>query len=301
MKLIFIILAFLFFLVSQIKSLNIYAQQANTDGNFTVSPKLNYVDQNQIGKFFTVSIENNSERDITLIAEEIYVTKESVKNEISLSDEEVNTKLLDFDTNEFTVKANDTKEFQIRVKLNARPLQNSFPAVIFKSVEANESLQREEITIFFLEADGDLILNNQLNISITGITASTSIQITGKISNEGEKIFNPSGSVKIYKNGANIYEKQLTSQIEGLLLPGEFVEYYLEWTNSEQSLSGIGQYTIESDITAAPSGKTFVTKTNIFYIPVQALAVGGASLIVILVLFLLIKRKTKRKLLDPPT
>lgn len=295
MKKIFIIASLLLLAVSQPRIVNAQAQQPNT--GITISPATTIIYENDFGSEYTITIENNSDSDLSIIPTEKYVQKDESGNiiPIDLKDQEY----LDFEREEFTLKSKSRKKVPVRIRLIYKEIK-AYPAVSFKvkGDPKGVTLGSELLSVFVLQnVNGQLNIDTQVNAT-TGVIFTPEINLEGTIDNVGEKFFNPSGTVAIFKNDQLIYEKQITSQIEGLLFPNESKEFGFSWLNEQNLFDSFGSYRMEVRIKPSPYSQIYGTKINFFYIPVQLLAIiiaiiAGASISLLLVQKLSKKKKSK--------
>ena len=215
------------------------ATAAETKESLTVSPSVIIVDENELGKSFEITISNNTGSKITLTPAEKLVTRDEQGKNIP-SDANPAELLLEFNKETFDVEAGEEHKFQVRVKLSVQSNPGVYPAVSFKATgdRAGElGLASEILSVFLIQDfDGELSADTTVTVAAGAITVDRNFIVTGIVLNDGKKFFNPAGTIVISKDGKQVFEKQITSQIEGLLFPNEQKEFNITWLNE---LSGI--------------------------------------------------------------
>lgn len=274
------------------------AQENNPEKSLVVSPSFNTVDANDLGKTYTLKITNNTPADSVLRPSEVSIKRSLTGNIELVNDKQLN--VLEFSKSEITVKAGETIDFPVRIKLTLSDNVDVFPAVEFKLIGGDgTSVVGGIVTPFIIQDfDGNLDVQLNFNSNQPGIATGNQLRLTGKVINSGQKFFNPAGTISVFKGDKKIFEKQITDQIQGLLLPNESKNFTVDWTNELEGTDALGTYNIELKISASPYNQSFVTRINQVFVPQNylLLAGGGIVLIIISVLAfqLISRRKTKK-------
>lgn len=144
----------------------------------------------------------------------------------------------------------------------------------------NLSIGPALISTFILEnSGGNVAMDAQIEIIGRNIFTK-SVTIKGTITNTGERIFDPSGTITLRKSGTRLKEVEITTQINKDLLPGQSIMFEKTITIDNLNLFEImGKYDIETTITPNPYS-TFSTDTkSILIIPVLIFLLGLTILI----------------------
>jgi hypothetical protein len=278
--LIFIALSNLFFLI------NIQAQ----DTAITFTPSQIIVKENDLGKRYTITVNNPSEKPYTFIAEE---QKVKIEGETLTITTEETEKRLEISKNEFTVEAMSKAEIIVRVKIFTNENFDSFPALILKEkagkTDKIDVLIQAIIPFIVQNTKGESLLDSTMSINAQNYTIDPNLIIDGTVSNLGSKFFNPAGIIVISKNGVKIDEIEITSQIEGLFYPNDVRTYKIDWINDKDYLEGVGEYTVESRITNDETNNVTVNIITFIYIPKNLILLVGGILSCIILLIGTIK------------
>ena len=112
--------------------------------------------------------------------------------------------------------------------------------------------------------------------------------------NTGDKFFTPKGTIIISKDGTKLSETEITSQILGLMMPGESKQFAIKWTNTLDTFKSIGDYQVEVRITNDQSGKISVGQLVFTYVSSDVLvlaAVIGVAILSIIIGIVVLKRR----------
>jgi hypothetical protein len=270
-------------------------QQQTPPANVSVSPSFTYVDKNALGQNFEITVKNTSDKKISIMPVEKSVTIKDGKT--IPSSEAVKNSLLEFKAGPFDVDPNTEVKFPVRVKLSVGKISGIFPAVSFtaSSGEGNLSVSGELFSVFLIQ-DFEGSLSADVNVSLTTgtVTVDRNFNINGTVVNNGEKFYNPSGTVTIFKGDQKLYEQQITSDIQGELFPNESKNFMIKWQNELSGLSSIGSYTIQTKITPAPFSQTFVAKVQIFYFPSDLILLVIPVIAVLAIIFVIAKNLRRK-------
>jgi hypothetical protein len=274
-----------------------------TEESVTFSPSQVIVNEKDLGKNYTITVNNTSATPYTFTVEEQLVTKEGEK--MTILPATIENKRLEIAKNEFSLKANEKIDLTVRVKIFSNESFESFPALIFKEKASNSTnikvLLQSIIPFIVQNTKGEYKLDSSMSLNVQNYTTDNKITIEGIVTNIGTKFFNTSGVVVISKNGVTLAEKELTSQISGLFFPKETRDFKIGWTNDKDYFDALGEYTVESRITNNETNKTLINRTTFIYIPKNLIvllisALGGiVGLIIIISIIKKIIRNSKLK------
>ena len=270
-------------------------QPAASSSAVSVSPSFTYIDKNALGQNYQITIKNTSNKKITVTPAEKSVTIKDGKT--VPASEPVRQNLLEFKSTPFDVEANAEAKFDVRVKLSVGKVSGSFPALSFttSSAEGNVGVSGELFSVFLIQDfDGSLSADINVNLSAGSITADKNFNINGTVVNNGEKFYNPAGTVTIFKGDQKLYEQQITSDIQGELFPSESKDFKISWQNELTGLNSVGSYTIQTKITPAPFSQTFVAKVQIFYFPVDLILLVIPVIAVIAIIIIVVKNLRRK-------
>ena len=276
----------------------------NSETGLIISPNVLIIDDKDQGKTFTVKITNNSEENYKLAIAETRVIRDQEGRMVPVSAKN-DENFLELNASELTLAAKSEVSFKVRLKLSVK-ITDNYPGVIISRSLANKEKSQNEsgaviinsiiIPVLTQNFQGELKVDNNLSIDYSVLSNNNSFKVLGELVNIGDKFFEPSGSLNIYKDGVKLYEHQFTSQVQGLLFPEEKKAYSYTWINNLDILRKIGNYTFESRVYVASVNKTFVSKVQLFYLPIDILLLLLAGALVLL--FILIKfgqRISKRR------
>ena len=301
-QIILILILFLWLFPPVFSSSTVTAQSPETsntsdesESGLIVSPSVLIVEDKDQGKTFTVKITNNSAETYQLsIAETRIIRSEEGRLVPVTSDKDKN--FLEINASELTLTPNSEESFRVRLKLSAK-ITDRYPGILISRSTTNKKKSSSEsgaviinsiiIPVLTQNFQGELKADNNLNIDYSVLSPNNSFKVTGELANTGEKFFDPSGSLSIYKDGVKLYEHQITSQVQGLFFPEEKKSYNFTWLNNLDLLQKIGNYTFESKVNAVSANKTFVSKVQFFYLPIDILLLLLAA--GLFLLFILIK------------
>jgi len=269
------------------------------ESQIAFSPSQIIVKETDLGKKYIITITNTTNTDYTFLTEEKSVKK--TDNTLDLIETTPLTKRLEIMSNEFKVKSNSKFELTVRVKIFSNESFEALPALLIKEKADPKNqlkvLIQSVIPFIVQNKNGNFKIDNTFTLNAQNYTIDPKVIITGTASNNGTKFCNLSGTVLISKNGVVIDEKELTSQINGLIFPNEKRNYLNEWNISKDYFDGLGEYTIESRINNDETDTTSVMKISFIYIPKNLiLTVAGAVLGIGLIISIInIIKKSKRK------
>jgi P pilus assembly chaperone PapD len=274
-------------------------QHAKAEETITFSPTQIIVKETDLGKRYTITITNSSNTDYVFNVEERNAKKSA--DQLELLDTDVVLKRLEIPTSEFKVKANDKYELVVRVKIFTNESFDAFPSLVIKekSDPTNQLkiLLQTVIPFIIQNTKGESKIENSFSISAQNYTIDPKISIVGTVDNKGTKFSNLSGTILILKDGKIIDEKEITSQISGLLFPGESRNYKIDWTINQDYFDGLGEYTLESRVNNDETSNTSVMKISYIYIPQNLIIVtlGGVLGLALLVIVInIIVKKIKK-------
>lgn len=292
-KTIFLIATFLLsllFLNANVKAL---------EGQIAFSPSQITVKESDLGKKYTISITNSTSSDYTFTTEEKSVKK--TDNSLEILDTTPITRRLEIASSEFKVKSNSKFELQVRVKIFSNESFEALPALLIKEKADPKNqlkvLIQSVIPFIVQNKNGIFKIDNNFSINAQNYTLDPKVLISGTAINNGTKFCNLSGSVLLSRNGSIIDEKEITSQISGLIFPNEKRNYSNEWNISKDFFEGLGEYTIESRINNDETDTTSVMKISFIYIPKNLILTGVGTIIGIglIVGVIAVIKKSKKK------
>jgi hypothetical protein len=260
-----------------------------------VSPASFIILENDMGKKSIITIKNNSDKEVTILATECLAERKD--GVISPLDKTIEKEQLDIDTKTIKIKANSEGQINVRVKISAKG-GTIFPCLSIspKEESSNELTVSGSIVIPFLIQDFTGTQKFDLNIDLgqTGIITDPSIGINGTITNTGEKFFSPQGSVVISKDGTKLGEVEITSQIKGLMMTGESKKFSIKWKNELQNIASIGEYKIEVKISTDQSTKTSIKQILFNYVPADIIllfSIIGIAVLLIIIGVIIFKKR----------
>ncbi|MFQ5493280.1 MAG: hypothetical protein ACE5DX_03930 [Candidatus Dojkabacteria bacterium] len=283
--------AVLFILVSQ--PLVVNAQSEQGDSGITLSPAIVTVGENEVGSSFELTVTNNTEKRVVLAPELIHFRRTD-EGKTEIIDDYNGDNFLEFSTDRIALKPKESKILDVRVKLVIDSV-TAFPGVKFTPISKEEEVAftTEVATVFLIQDfDGELAVNTDLALSQGIIAVSPDLSITGTILNNGDKFFNPSGTVTVSKDGQTLLEKQITTQIEGLLFPGESAQFETLWSNELSFTESIGTYIVETRVEPSPFTQTFVSRISIFYLPQEIFLLVVPLVIIVGGIFLALRYRS---------
>ncbi len=278
-------------------------QKSNIEKNVVVAPSQVIMQTNDLGKKYSITITNNTSSLLTLSAEEGLVSRSNSGATVPV-EQAITQNFFEIPSQQISIDPGQKFELIVRTKIIKTTDFNVFPALHIKQATKNN----EEVAIayaFYIpfiiqDSIGDLLMDTFMTINIDKITFSPDIYINGKVNNKGNKFFDPKGTVVILKDSVKLQEQEITSQISGILFPGETKEYQYNWTLFNSNWNSVGEYTVESRITNDLSDKVTVSKIKFIYIPMQLIyliigVTGGlTSLIIITSVIKHMKKRVKK-------
>jgi len=272
-----------------------YPTLAEDFTNITVSPSNFVVLENDLGKKMEITINNPSSADAKMTIEECIAEK--INREYVKSSEEMIKSSIEIDNTEITVKAKSELVVITRVRISASGgTQIACVKIAPKDLASNttNTIPTTIIPYLIQNFKGEQKIDITMDIGISGIATSTDITIRGTINNIGDKFFTPKGSIIISKGGTKLQEIEITSQIPGLMLPGESKSFEVKWTNTLDTITSIGEYQIDARISTDQSGTSTVKQVTYTYIPTDVILLVsilvGALLLIIIGVIVLKKR-----------
>jgi len=273
-----------------------FNSHSKAEETITFSPTQIVVQETDLGKRYTITITNTSKNDIVFNVEERNAKKS--KDQLELLDTEVVLKRLEIPTSEFKVKANDKYELVVRVKIYTNESFDAFPSLVIKekSDPSNQLkiLLQTVIPFIVQNTKGESKIENIFSINAQNYTIDPKISILGSVDNKGTKFSNLSGTILILKDGKIIDEREITSQISGLLFPGETRNYKIDWTVSQDYFEGLGEYTLESRVNNDETSNTSVMKISYIYIPQNLIIATLGSILGLTLLIIIINIIVKK-------
>jgi P pilus assembly chaperone PapD len=273
-----------------------FAHQANAEETITFSPTQIIVKETDLGKRYTITITNSSNTDYIFNVEERNAKKSN--DQLELLDTELVLKRLEIPTSEFKVKANDKYELVVRVKIFTNESFDAFPSLVIKekadSANQLKILVQTVIPFIIQNTKGESKIENSFSINAQNYTIDPKISLIGIVENTGTKFSNLSGTILILKDGKIIDEKEITSQISGLLFPGETRNYNIDWTVSQDYFDGLGEYTLESRVNNDETSNTSVMKISYIYIPQNLIILSLGSILGLALLVVVINVIVKK-------
>lgn len=304
-----ILTIFAIILLGSASNINTYAEEVfeepmletnSEKKGITISPSRVIMQINDYGKTYTFKLNNNSGSTAYFLISEGLVTQDENGVTIPLN-EEVEKSFLEVLTPEITVEDSEVAEIKIRSRIIGNDTTQKFPAIIIKS-DAEEGSNvgiNYEMYIPFIAQNttGDLSMNTVTKIDADAFSFNPKLSIIGSVINDGDKFINPSGTIAIFKDGVKIYEKEITSQIRGLLMPGIAKGFSLEWTNeNDDPISALGEYTVETRTTSDLSDKIYGSRINFFYIPIILVYILAGLITTIVITVIVVQVVKKRNL-----
>ncbi|KXK26555.1 MAG: hypothetical protein TR69_WS6001000561 [candidate division WS6 bacterium OLB20] len=254
----------------------------DTNASLSLSPAIQIVEEDDLGKTFTIKLTNNTGSDVTITPELTGVVRGEDGKTVPA--ESVPEDSIDFATEPFTVPAGQTYDFPVRVRLTLSEV-DTFPAVSFTAASGEEqvALNTSLVSIFLVQnVAGSLGIDSDLAVNPGVVALQPDFSISGSVLNTGGKFYNPSGSIRISRDGQVLHEEEITTQIQGLLFPEESRTFASMWRLDQNFPESIGTYEIEVRITPNPFEQTHVARIQVFYLPLEVLVVGVPVFIVIL-------------------
>jgi hypothetical protein len=259
---------------------------SKAENSIKVYPASLIVNEKDVGKDVAITIENNTSASMDFSITEIQVQK--TDNNISPLENKIEgiKRQFEFDQTTITVAPNSKRDFTMRIKLTISSNKNIFPAVSIKPATPG-TVQSEFIVPFFVQTfNGTYVLDNDMSAGDYSFITSPEITVKGTVKNSGQKFFDPRGTVTISKNDTRIAELEITTQINGMLLPGESRNYELKYKFPDQ-IKDLGQYTIESKVNSDLSDKSVIVKTSMVFVPIAAFVLAGGIIMGLAIAFFL--------------
>lgn len=268
--------------------------QAQEQG-VSVSPAIQIIQDTDLGKSFDISIKNNTSEELTFTPELSGVVRgESGTVPVDAAPDGI----IDFDENAFVVPTGESYQFPVRVSLTPE-VTDTFPAITFTAASGEDqvALNTSLVSVFLVQnIDGSLGVDSDITLNQPGIAFQPVFSLSGTVFNTGEKFYNPSGTIRVTKDGQTIIEEEITTQIEGLLFPTENKQFEVNWTLDGGFPDAVGNYDIELRVKPNPFEQTHISKTQVTFIPLELLVVGVPVVIVVLsVIGYLVMQKTRSK------
>lgn len=263
------------------------------------SPTQVIVRENELGKRYTITVTNTSSTEYTFSVEE--KNAKIANNNLELLNTETTLKRLEIPVTEFKVKANDKYELIVRAKIFTNESFDSFPSIVIKektNPQSQTTAQFQTIIPFIIQnTKGEAKIESSFTVNAQNYSIDPKISIMGTIENKGTKFCSLSGTIVILRNGKIIDEKEITSQISGLLFPNETRNYSIDWTVNQDFFDGLGEYTIESRVNNDETSNTSIMKISFRYIPKNLIitTVGSLIGIVLVISILRVIKKSKQK------
>ena len=263
------------------------------------SPTQVIVRENELGKRYTITVTNTSSTEYTFSVEE--KNAKITDNNLELLETEIALRRLEIPVVEFKVKANDKYELVVRAKIFTNESFESFPSLVIKekrNPQNQTTAQFQTIIPFIIQnTKGESKIESTFTINAQNYSIDPKIYILGTVENMGTKFSSLSGTIVILKNGKIIDEKEITSQISGLLFPNETRNYSTDWTVNQDYFDGLGEYTIESRVNNDETSNSSIMRISFIYIPKNLIIATLGTLIgiVLLISIISIIKKSKQK------
>jgi len=269
----------------------------NNNDTLILSPSLTYVYDEDYGKTYNIKIENNSNAVLHIFPKEIHILKKPSDTLEIIQIANIDKHYLKFDTKEIQIAPNDTYILKTRIKLNIDNFEK-YPAVLFatnNSDNTESNLSTELYSVFILQ-DTNATIDYEITANVTSnlpFVYADTFNLTGVLTNTGNKFFEPTGNISISKSGSLLDTKQITTQIQGVLLSNEQKTFSTKFQPTGNILEKTGIYEIKIDIKATPYSKAVVYNFNIVYIPQEILVGGVITILTIIALTIIIKFKKR--------
>ena len=295
------IIAFLCFLLLTNPAKPVIAQLPTPSAGITISPSIIIIDDQDRGKVQEIKVTNNTDEDFSFEVSETTVIK-SDQGKILPVNKKITEPMLDLNQNLLTVPKHSEAILKVRVKISAKAEGEAYPGVMLTRNNTNEANKTATVIInsfvigvILQNYESELKADNDLRIDYSILSFNSNFKVLGELNNTGGKFFDPNGSIIIYKEGVKIYEKQITSQIQGLIFPNEKKSYLVDWLNNLNILKKIGNYTVESRVNVASIDKSFVSKVQFFYLPIDIFLIFLAIVLALLFLLIFLGKKIRKK------
>lgn len=276
---------------------NTLGGKAKAEGEtVSVSPINFIIIENDLGKKLPITVTNSGSTDLTYTIEECLA--ENINGKLQQIEGNITRSSIEIEETEITVKAGGTGTINTRVRISANGGEQ-IPCVLIKlkTAETTEVSANSSFLIPYVIQNFTGSLNVSINVDVgsSGILTSPDITITGTVQNTGDKFFTPRGTIVITKNGTTLSETEISSQILGLMMPGESKPFEVKWTNTLDTLGSIGDYQVEVRISNDQTSKVSVGQLIFTYISSDLILfvsiVGVAILAIIIGVVILKKRK----------
>lgn len=263
----------------------------------TISPETIRVGETDIGKTYTITITNGTSDKIKLKAEEIRLIADSVE----VDESEFSESALEIFVDEFEIEPGKSYEHKLRIKFISGDFTSSFPGISYTNIEDNviDLSYEKNIPVFIQNRTGEYKADIELTLNHENITTDPNILVSGSITNSGNKFFEGTLLLNIYKNNEIVEEADLTEQIEGLMFPEDSKEFEFSYDISNTSWQDYSEYKVEIKLSNDINSNTKVASINLMFIPLETVYVaGGAILALIFIIFSLFFYKKKNNKLS---
>lgn len=263
----------------------------------TISPETIRVGETDIGKTYTITITNGTSNKIKLKAEEIRLIADSVE----VDESEFSESALEIFVDEFEIEPGKSYEHKLRIKFISGDFTSSFPGISYTNIEDNviDLSYEKNIPVFIQNRTGEYKADIELTLNHENITTDPNILVSGSITNSGNKFFEGTLLLNIYKNNEIVEEADLTEQIEGLMFPEDSKEFEFSYDISNTSWQDYSEYKVEIKLSNDINSNTKVASINLMFIPLETVYVaGGAILALIFIIFSLFFYKKKNNKLS---
>jgi len=264
----------------------VQAQETTPSGAITISPSVNYIYENDYRKDITITVKNDSTEKITfnLIEKSLEAIKLG-ESQLQIGDSK---NYLIIKSANLTLEPQTEGTVIVSVKSSVKTY-DYYPALMFEIQDAAQkdklNLNAEIYSLFILQnKTGELAidLNTAVKKDLPFVYAKN-MEFDGKIINTGQKFFDPQGSITITKAGKSVYEKQITTEIAGMLYPNKERIFSLKWQPSLSLLNRIGVYEVTTQVKPSPYEEQTTQKITVVYIP-QEILISGASVLGLLII-----------------
>jgi len=278
-------------LISFVMFIEINRTVAEAPTSFSATPTNFVISENDLGQKSTITLSNLTNNSITLAVKECIAQK--VDGDYQETDNSGVGSSIEILSPSITLKANAQTTLTPRVRISASSQfeQLKVPCVKIVLPKTSESMI---IPFIVQNLGGNVQIGTTLDIHNTGVITSSDLKIDGTISNSGGKFFFPQGNVTITKDGKTLFENDLSSQIGGLMLPGESKSFNADWTDNLSTINSIGEYTVTLRVTNDQNGDTTGKEITYMYINSDVLLLGSIALGTILLISIgvvILKRK----------
>jgi uncharacterized membrane protein len=271
------------------------AAKTNASDLIEVSPINFVILENDLGQKMPITITNNSNTALTFTITECLA--ERIDGKIRPIEGEITKSLIEIEESQITVKVGETGTITTRVRISASG-DAQIPCVTIAPIEGTPtdiSASASFIIPYIVQNfKGEQNLDITVDIGTSGIITSPQITIKGDIRNTGDKFFSPKGTILISKGGVKLEEKEITTQILGLMMPGESKPYEITWTNQLEPFAGIGDYEIDVKISTDQSSNLEVQQLIFTYVHTDVILLGsiiGVALLAITIGVVVLKKR----------